>query len=332
MRQSVSPGLSRRGKTFWKGEGAILLCALFWSTSGLFIKLLDWHPVVIAGTRSFVAFLFMLAVRSVFPPKTGGKNTFPFWAGAASYTLTMLTFVTANKMTAPANAIMLQYSAPVWAGLLGWILLKEKPRREHWGALVLVMAGMALFFGDGLKGGSFAGDALAVFSGISFGAHSVFLRMMKDGSARDSLLMAHALCAVFCIPLVFLYPPALSVSTVLPMLFMGVVQIGMASILFSYGIKRINALEAMLTAMLEPVCNPVWVFAVTGEKPSLRAVLGGIIIIAAVAASSIIGKRRTALQYEHRVAVAEKTIAFPDGFGVTFKDKIQPGKGRDKHE
>ncbi|MDR1420858.1 MAG: DMT family transporter [Treponema sp.] len=284
----------QRGGTFWKGEGAILLCAFFWSTSGLFIKLLHWHPAVIAGIRSLVACLFMLAVRAAFPPKSKGENSFLLWAGAASYTLTMLTFVTANKMTSPANAIMLQYTAPVWAGLLGWMLLGERPRWEHWGALVLTAAGMALFFGGGLAGGSRAGDLLAVFSGICFGAHSVFLRMMKRGNPQDSLLAAHALCALFCVPFVFLYPPALSIPAALSMLFMGVMQMGAASLLFSWGIKRVSAIEAMLTAMAEPVLNPVWVFAVTGEKPSLRAVLGGGIIIAAVAASSVIGKRREA--------------------------------------
>jgi drug/metabolite transporter (DMT)-like permease len=73
---------------------------------------------------------------------------------------------------------------------------------------------------------------------------------------------------------------------------MGIIQIGAASLLFAYGIKRVRAVEAMLTATIEPVMNPVWVLLVTGERPALSALIGGGIIIAAVAASSLVGKRR----------------------------------------
>jgi drug/metabolite transporter (DMT)-like permease len=98
--------------------------------------------------------------------------------------------------------------------------------------------------------------------------------------------------AVICVPFLFFYPPNLSAATIAPILYMGIVQTGMASLLFSYGIKRINAIGAMLTAMIEPVLNPIWVLVVIGEKPSAHAAAGGGIIIAAIAASSIIGKRR----------------------------------------
>ncbi|MDR3173075.1 MAG: DMT family transporter, partial [Treponema sp.] len=128
------------------GQGAVLLCALFWSTSGLFIKLIDWHPLIIAGLRSFVAALFMLAIRFLFPRRGKGKNRpFPFFAGGLAYALTMICFVIANKLTASANAILLEYSAPVWAALLGWFLIKERPHWEHWLALALVMGGLFLF-------------------------------------------------------------------------------------------------------------------------------------------------------------------------------------------
>jgi drug/metabolite transporter (DMT)-like permease len=94
------------------------------------------------------------------------------------------------------------------------------------------------------------------------------------------------------VPFVFIYPPALNPANVAAVLFMGTVQIGLASLLFSLGIKRVQALEAMLIAMIEPVLNPLWVLVVTGEKPSVSALLGGSVIIAAVLFSSIISKRR----------------------------------------
>jgi drug/metabolite transporter (DMT)-like permease len=288
------------------GQGAIFLCAVLWSTSGLFIKLVDWHPVLIAGARSLIAALFMGGIRLLSGGRRrkaagiaaagdggiDGTRAFSVWAGGIAYAVTMISFVIANKLTASANAILLQYSAPVWAAVLGWLVIKEKPRWEHWGALVLVMLGMLLFFKEGLAGGALLGDALAVFSGVCFGANSVFMRMGKEGNPADAMLLAHALTAAFSIPFFFIYPPVLTPGGAAAILFMGVLQIGCASLLFSYGIRRVRAVQAMLTAMIEPVLNPVWVLLITGEKPSPRALAGGGIIVAAVLISSIIGKRR----------------------------------------
>jgi drug/metabolite transporter (DMT)-like permease len=277
----------------WQGQGAILLCAFLWSTSGLFIKLVNWHPVVIAGSRSFMAAVFMIAFRLIFPPKfTVKSRKGPLWAGAVAYALTMQFFVIANKLTTSANAIMLQYSAPVWAGLLGWFLIKEKPHWEHWGALVCVFGGLTLFFKDSFGGGAFLGDAVALLSGVFFGAHSVLLRMQKDGNPADSMLLAHGLNFALSIPFLFLYFPVFEAQALGAVLYMGIIQVGCASLLFSYGIKRVSAVQAMLTAMIEPVLNPLWVLFVTGEKPSVSALIGGGIIIAAVMASSVIGKKR----------------------------------------
>jgi drug/metabolite transporter (DMT)-like permease len=276
------------------GQGAVLVTAFLWSTSGLLIKLVPWHPIVFTGVRSLVAAIFLIIIRLLFPSKEAVKNPpFPLWACAVVYALTLITFVSANKLTTSANAILLQYGAPIWAALMGWYLLKEKPHWEHWCALVVIIGGLFLFFRDGLGSGGFWGDSLAVFSGILFGAHSVFLRMMKDGNPRDAYILAHLMCVVICVPFIFLYPPVLSASSIFIILYMGIIQIGLSLVLFAYGIKRISAVQAMLIAMAEPVFNPLWVFIFIGEKPSVSALLGGGIIMAAVVTSSIIGMRRS---------------------------------------
>jgi drug/metabolite transporter (DMT)-like permease len=278
------------------GQGAVFLCAVLWSTSGLFIKLMDWHPVIIAGGRGFLAAFFLLAVRIISRRRkragAGKSRPWQIIAGGFTYGATMLSFVVANKLTASANVILLQYTAPVWASILGWLLIREKPHWEHWGALILVMGGLALFFREGLAAGAFLGDSLALLSGLFFGANSVFLRMQKDGNPADSMLLAHIICAAVSVPFIFLYSPALTSANTAAIIFMGLIQIGLASLLFSFGIKRIRALEAMLIAMVEPILNPVWVLAVTGEKPSASALLGGLVIITAVLCSSVISKGR----------------------------------------
>ena len=277
----------------------VLVAAMLWSTSGLFIQLVDWHPVLIAGSRGFVAAIFLVIVRLFFPsPKTGAKTSakntlrFPFWASAFAHAFMVITFVIANRLTTSANAVLLQYSAPMWAALLAWWILKERPRWENWGALVLVVGGLLIFFRDGLASGALAGNILGVVSGVFIGIHVVFLRMSKDGNPRDVLLMSHTIAAVISIPFVFLHPPELSLSSVMPILFMGIIQQGLASLFFAYGIKRVSASKAVLTSTVEPIMNPVWVLLVIGQQPSVSAIIGGGIILLAVVSSSIIGAKR----------------------------------------
>jgi drug/metabolite transporter (DMT)-like permease len=302
------------------GQGAVFLCAVLWSTSGLFIKLVDAHPMVIAGARSFFAALVLLAFRAFRPPyrerenapeAPGGPVTglsgqteekapaaalretrFFILLGGLSYAATMILFVLANKLTSSANAILLQYSAPVWAALFGWVIAGEKPFREHWGALVLVLFGLFIFFREDLGGGHILGDVIALVSGVCFGFNSASMRMIKHGNPADSMILSHLATFVFCFPFFFFYTPRPDTGMTLSLLFMGIIQIGAASQLFSYGIKRITAIQAMLTAMVEPVLNPVWVLLVTGEKPSVSALIGGSIIIVSVVASSLISRNR----------------------------------------
>jgi len=275
------------------GQGAILLCAVLWSTSGLFIKLVDWHPVVISGSRSILAAIFLFILRRLQPGPKMTLNKAPALALCGlCYAATMIFFVIANKLTASANAILLQYAAPVWAALLGWFFLRERPHWENWCALILVSAGMFLVFSGGLAAGSMLGDMLALASGIAFGANSVVMRARKNDNPADIMFFAHIVCVIFSVPFFFLHPPSITAHNLLSIAFMGIVQIGLASALFAYGIRRIPAVQAMLTATIEPVLNPVWVLLVTGERPTFSVLAGGAVILAAVAFSSTLSALR----------------------------------------
>lgn len=263
--------------------------AFFWSLAGVFIKLVDWQPFAIAGARSVVAAVF-LAIWLRKPRLTFS----PAQLGAAlSSAATMLLFVYANKATSSANAILLQYGAPVYTGILGAILIKEKPRAEHIMGFLAVAAGMAIFFLGDLGGGTLAGDLAAIASGITFAFYFVFMRMQKDGSPLESNLLAHIVTAVVAGAVsLFLPAPVLSWKAGAAILGLGVLQIGLAAVLFSWGIKRVSAMEGILIAGLEPVFNPLWVFLVLGERPSGNAIVGGAIILAAVLVSSLVSARR----------------------------------------
>lgn len=271
--------------------GALALAgtAFFWSLAGLLIKLVDWNPFAIACGRSLVAAAFLLAwIRKP-------KFTFsgPQIGAALASTSTMLLFIYANKATTSANAILLQYGAPIYTAILGAILLKEKPKAEHWLAFAAVAVGMALFFMGDLGGGGLAGNIAAVASGLTFAAYLVFLRMQKDGSPLESNLLAHILTAIIgFIVALFLPAPRITGTALLAIGALGIFQIGVAAILLSWAIKRVSAIQGSIIAGLEPVFNPLWVFLALGEKPGPNALAGGAIIITAVVVSSMVTARR----------------------------------------
>lgn len=208
------------------------------------------------------------------------------------YAAAMILFVIANKLTTSANAILLQYAAPVWAALLGWIFLRERPRWDNWLALVMVSMGMLLVFSSRLAAGAFFGDMLALLSGIAFAGNSVVLRAHKDRNPADIFILSHIFCFIVSIPFFFLYPPTLTVNNLLCIGLMGFFQVGLASALFAYGIKRVSAVQSLITATIEPVLNPVWVLLAVGERPTLNAIAGGIVILLAVLSSSTISTLR----------------------------------------
>jgi len=282
---AISPA-SARGKAL----AALTACALLWSTGGLLIKIVDWNPFAIAGVRSLIGGLLILAVNR-HPRFTW---SFPQVAGAVCYAACMVGFVAANKLTTAANAILLQYTAPVYAAIMGWLFLREKATAVDAATIVVVLGGMVLFFMDKLGAGGMVGNVLAIISGVFFAGSMVALRRQKDGSPLESILLSHAI--TFLVALPFFWGPAPSLTSAAGLALLGVFQIGIPSFLLAYGVKRVTALQTLLTAVLEPIFNPIWVFLFVGEVPGPRALLGGAIILVAVTARSVISLRSVVRQ------------------------------------
>jgi drug/metabolite transporter (DMT)-like permease len=277
-------------KSETKAVIALVGSALLWSTGGIFIKLVDWNGFAIAGTRSLIAsFVLLTYIR-----KPSFEFRFPLIAAAISSACTMTLYVLANKMTTAANTILLQYTAPVYVAVLAWVILKEKPTIDNWIALSVIAAGMLLFFAGKLSPGNMLGNILAILSGLGLSFFAVFMRMQKGNSPFESFFFAHLITFVVSIPFIFMsgLPGASGWAGIL---MLGIFQLGFASLLFSYGIKEVSALKAMLILTLEPILNPVWVFLVTGEVPGIYAMLGGILIIVAVLFTTIYSSRKQKL-------------------------------------
>jgi len=264
---------------------AVAACALLWSTGGLFVKLIEWNPLAIAGVRSLIGGLVIL----LFLRRPRFTWSFAQIAGAVCYAACMILFVSANKLTTAANAILLQYTAPLYAAVLGWIFLKEKAHALDWVTMAVVIGGMVLFFLDSLTLGGMQGDLLAIISGVFFAGAMVSFRAQKDGSSLESILLSHGITLIVSIPFLLQGAPTLVGWGALALL--GIFQMGLPSLLLSYGVKHVTAVQSLLTAVLEPLFNPIWVFLVLGERPGPRALVGGAIILAAVTARSLVSLR-----------------------------------------
>lgn len=264
-----------------KGIMAAIIASILWSTGGIFIKLVDWNPVAIAGTRSFVSALVLLAYSGK-PKFTKSK---PQIYGAMSYATTVLCFVIANKLTTSANAILLQYTAPTFVAILGFWILKEK---VHWydiTSIGVVFLGMLLFFINNVDGGNMVGNLVAILSGLSLAGVTISLRMQKDGSGIETTILGNIITFLVSIPFILKGLP--DTKSLIIIVIMGVFQLGIPYIFYINSTKYLSALEAILMTVVEPLINPLWVFIFAGEKPGVYAILGGIIVIVSVTARSL---------------------------------------------
>ncbi|MDI6916098.1 MAG: DMT family transporter [Desulfitobacteriaceae bacterium] len=275
---NISPTKTERPKAIL----FLLITAILWSLGGLLIKSINANPLAIAGVRSAIAAAVMLLALG--KPKINGSVA--QMGAALTYTATVTLFVAATKYTTAANAILLQYTAPIYVAFLGAWLLKEKTKLSDWVTIFIVIVGMALFFLDRLSAKGVLGNALGMASGVSFAFLNIFMRMQKDGSPWESVFLGNILTAVIGLPFLFQSWP--NASGWLSLSILGTVQLGLSYILFSRAIKHATALEAILILVLEPILNPVWVFLFLGEAPGPWAFVGGGIVLVAITLRSIL--------------------------------------------
>jgi len=270
----------------------VLAAALLWSTGGLFIK---W--TTLSGPElSFGRSLFAAITVALFTRHEGfGLNRLTAMASVV-YAALLLLFVLATKQTTAANAIFLQYTAPVYLLILEPLVYKEKFRSRDLITVLVCLAGMTLFFVGKLRPQDVTGNLLALASGLCFALYVLLLRHAKARTVNraSSVIYGSLLLVIFAAPAGLAAIPRLTRHDVLVVLYLGVVQIGLAYTLFTVAMARgVRSLDAGIIGYIEPVLNPIWVFLVLGEKPSGWALLGGVIIIVAVVSHMVLDARET---------------------------------------
>ena len=279
----------------------VFATALLWSTGGLFIKWTSLSGLELSFFRSFFASLTV----ALFTRHEGfGLNTLTA-AAALIYVAVVVLFVIATKETTAANAIFLQYTAPVYMLILEPLVYKEKFRRRDLVTVIVCIGGMALFFVGQLRPQDITGNLMALASGLFFALYFLLLRhpRARQVNRASSVIYGNLLVVLICAPWGVAAVSRIGSYDLLSVIYLGVVQLGLSYVLFTEGMARgVRSLDAGIICYIEPVLNPVWVFLFLGERPSRWALLGGSIIITAVILHMLLDareKRRPPLEPAH---------------------------------
>jgi drug/metabolite transporter (DMT)-like permease len=277
-----------------KGLVLISIAACFWSTGGLFIKVLkELDAFQISFYRSMIAALTIVVISAARGQKI--KYSFDLISVLCFITFAgiLILFVAATKLTTAANAIFLQFGAPIYLVIAEPIIFKTKFDKRNLITVLVVIFGMALFFMGRIELGNIYGNLLAILSGMCFAAFTLFLKWKKQKHKSEdtisNVVMGNFLVGLICLPIIFPHL-SLNFNQTIILIFLGAVQIGISYMIFNEGIKYVSATESMIIGTLEAIFNPIWVFFGVGEKPSVFAIAGACVILGAILWRNLISK------------------------------------------
>ena len=254
----------------------LVAAAVLWSLAGVLIKWVSMPALAVAGFRSAIA----LPVLLIFFGRRAVNFSAAQLIGGIAYAATLTLFVSATKLTTAGNAILLQYTAPLYVALFSGWLLHERTRWFDWTAIAAVLCGMSLFFLDQLSAGGLTGNILAVISGFAFASLIIAMRRQKDASPSGSAILGNILTVLICLPWMVQSPPG--GTDWIGLVLLGVFQIGLSYVCYAVAIRNVTAMEGILIPMLEPILNPLWVLLFMGERLGPWALLGGTMVILSV--------------------------------------------------
>ena len=270
----------------------VVAAAVLWSTGGLFIKWTSISGLELSFGRSLLAAITV----AIFTRHEGFRLNKVTALASLLYAALLLLFVLATKETTAANAIFLQYTAPLYLLILEPLFYKEKFRRRDLITVAACLIGMSLFFVGKLRPQDVTGNLLALASGLCFACYFLLLRHSKarDVNRASSVIYGNLLLVLVAAPAGIRVLPQLSLHDAVSVVYLGVVQIGLAYTLFTVAMARgARSLDAGIVGYIEPVLNPIWVFLIIGERPGQWALVGGVIILLAVVRHTLLEAKQS---------------------------------------
>jgi len=279
-----------------KGIALMIGATLCWASAGVLVRNMDvtdgWK---IAFWRSFFMTAFLLVVLSFQHGSRLLQRVHAMgWPGVVSGLLfagMMISFILALSLTTVANTLVVGSISPFVAALCGHLFLGEKVAPRTWLAMIAAIGGIVMMFFDGLTSGGWAGNLIALCIPVGFGANVVILR--KHRTAVDmvpSVLLAGIFSMLIALP--FALPLSVSTSDLVLLSIMGTVQLGVGLLLMMVAVRYLASAEIGLLSILEIVFGTLSVWVLIGERPSQTALIGGAIVIGALAANQLAGLRQ----------------------------------------
>lgn len=257
------------------GRFLMAATAILWGLAGVCVKSITWNSFSLMAARSVISLLMLAAVKKSFKAKVTKANLL----GAVAMSVTGILYVESIKLTTAGTAIVLQYIAPILVFLYSVIFQKQKAKLSEAIITFAVFGGCVLSFADNLDPTRIAGNVLGLLSGVSFAAQIIIMNNANSNS-DDCLYLSNIISLVFCFPFVF-FDKNLSFdkTNIIWILILGIFQYGLANIVFSRGIKRVDKLEGSLILTIEPIFNPIPVAIFCGEKMGGLAILGFLVVV-----------------------------------------------------
>jgi len=282
-------------------QALVFIAVLMWSTGGVLIKLTSLDAYQVTFFRSFLAAVTVI----ILTRKRGFKINLFGAITSAIYAILLFLFVWATKHTTAANAIFLQYTAPIYILIFAPFIIGEKFQWRDLITIIFCIGGMSLFFVGKLELNDYWGNFAALGSGIFLGLYIMLLRHPKAQGLNSviAVIYGNLLLALANLPAGLESLPTLTLRDFSLVAALGIFQIGLSYILFIKGVTSgTRPLDASIIGFFEPILNPVWVFLFYGEQPSRWALLGGTVIVATVAGHTFV---------QYRAKKAQTQVSFP---------------------
>jgi drug/metabolite transporter (DMT)-like permease len=277
----------------------VFAAGVLWSTVGLGIRLIEeavvWQILLYRSISMSVFLYLVIRIRSGESPFVQIRRVgVPAIIAGLSLVAAYSGGIYAIQNTSVANAMLLFATAPFMAAVLGWIVLREPVRRATWVAIAVAIGGIAIMVAD--KSGSVAlmGSLAALGSALGFAIFTVALRWGKTGEMLPSVFVSGLFAIVITIGVCQYQGLSLMIGARDGgiAMGMGVFQVGAGLILYTLGSRSLPAAELALLSLAEVLLGPFWVWLFLGETATVNTLLGGLVLLAAIAGNALSGKRR----------------------------------------
>jgi drug/metabolite transporter (DMT)-like permease len=271
------------------GVALMIAAPVLWSSAGVVTRHIQTaEPVEQVFWRSLFAFLFVFIVL-LFQKQNPGKAVrsagLPGLVSGVMWAIMFTAFLFALSLTTTANALVMQSVSPLLTALFASMFLKDPVPLRTWLAAGAAAIGIAWMFGSSVEG-HFLGMAVAFVIPVAAAINVVVLR--ASAAKLDlvpAVMLGGALSCLIALP--FAVPFSSTPRDVALLAFLGVTQLGLPCMLLVLASRALLAPEIALLGLLEVVLGPLWAWLGAGEVPAGSTLLGGMIVLSALALNEL---------------------------------------------